>query len=51
MIAYDLQCSFGHSFEGWFEDGPAYDDQKKEALSHVLFAMVPLFQGFPPLLP
>jgi hypothetical protein len=29
MIAYDLQCSSGHSFEGWFEDGQAYDDQKK----------------------
>ena len=32
MIAYDLQCSFGHSFEGWFEDGQAYDDQKKRGL-------------------
>ena len=32
MIAYDLQCSSGHSFEGWFEDGQAYDDQKKRGL-------------------
>lgn len=32
MIAYDLQCSSGHSFEGWFEDGKAYDDQKKRGL-------------------
>ncbi|NNL42791.1 MAG: DUF1178 family protein, partial [Desulfobacterales bacterium] len=24
MIAYDLQCPSGHSFEGWFEDGKAY---------------------------
>jgi hypothetical protein len=29
MIAYDLQCSNGHSFEGWFEDGQAYEKQKK----------------------
>ncbi|MBU0698418.1 MAG: DUF1178 family protein, partial [Proteobacteria bacterium] len=26
MIAYDLQCANGHSFEGWFEDVKAYDD-------------------------
>ncbi len=32
MIAYDLQCSSGHSFEGWFEDGRAYEDQKKRGL-------------------
>lgn len=30
MIAYDLQCSRGHKFEGWFEDGKAYDHQKKK---------------------
>lgn len=29
MIAYDLQCSNGHSFEGWFEDVQAYEEQKK----------------------
>ena len=32
MIAYDLQCSNGHSFEGWFEDRKAYLDQKKKGL-------------------
>ena len=32
MIAYDLQCSFGHSFEGWFEDVHAYNNQKKRGL-------------------
>ena len=32
MIAYDLQCSSGHSFEGWFEDRKAYLDQKKKGL-------------------
>ena len=32
MIAYDLQCSLGHSFEGWFEDGQAYENQKKRGL-------------------
>ena len=32
MIAYDLQCVNGHSFEGWFEDRKAYNAQKKKAL-------------------
>jgi hypothetical protein len=30
MIAYDLQCINGHSFEGWFEDLKAYEEQKKK---------------------
>ena len=32
MIAYDLQCINGHSFEGWFEDPKAYSTQKKKEL-------------------
>lgn len=32
MIAYDLQCANGHSFEGWFEDRKAYLDQHKKGL-------------------
>jgi hypothetical protein len=32
MIAYDLQCVNGHSFEGWFEDTKAYESQKKKGL-------------------
>jgi hypothetical protein len=32
MIAYDLQCSNGHTFEGWFEDRQAYLDQDKKGL-------------------
>jgi hypothetical protein len=32
MIAYDLQCAAGHSFEGWFEDEKAYKDQQKKEL-------------------
>jgi hypothetical protein len=32
MIAYDLQCSNGHTFEGWFEDRQAYLDQNKKGL-------------------
>ncbi|MFH1993881.1 MAG: DUF1178 family protein [Pseudomonadota bacterium] len=32
MIAYDLQCANGHSFEGWFEDVKAYDDQEAKGL-------------------
>jgi len=32
MIAYDLQCSQGHTFEGWFEDDKSYDVQKKKGM-------------------
>ena len=32
MIAYDLQCTKGHAFEGWFGDRKAYLDQKKKGL-------------------
>ena len=32
MIAYDLQCSNGHTFEGWFEDRKTYLDQQKKGL-------------------
>ena len=32
MIAFDLKCSNGHTFEGWFEDSKAYESQKKEDL-------------------
>ena len=27
MILYQLQCSRGHGFEGWFRDSSAYDKQ------------------------
>jgi len=32
MIAYDLQCRNGHTFEGWFEDYKAFCKQQKEGL-------------------
>ncbi len=32
MIAYDLQCTNGHTFEGWFEDRKAYRDQQKKGM-------------------
>ena len=32
MIAFDLQCGNGHTFEGWFEDNQTYNDQKKKDL-------------------
>ena len=32
MIAFDLQCSNGHTFEGWFEDIKAYEEQKEKNL-------------------
>ncbi len=27
MIRYDLACSKGHPFDGWFRDSAAFDDQ------------------------
>lgn len=32
MIAFDLQCSNGHTFEGWFDDRDAFEDQLKRGL-------------------
>jgi hypothetical protein len=32
MIVYDLQCSSGHTFEGWFENRKAYEDQNRKKL-------------------
>ena len=30
MIAYNLSCSRGHEFEGWFKDSAAFDTQEAE---------------------
>ncbi len=30
MIAYQLQCRNGHSFEGWFRDSAAFDTQSAD---------------------
>ncbi len=32
MIVYDLQCAAGHQFEGWFDDGDAYEAQREKGL-------------------
>jgi len=32
MIAYDLQCEAGHTFEGWFENAAGFEDQKQRGL-------------------
>lgn len=32
MIAFDLRCTRGHVFEGWFEDSRAFESQKKKNL-------------------
>ncbi len=32
MIVYDLQCASGHTFEGWFENRKAYEDQGRKRL-------------------
>jgi hypothetical protein len=32
MIAFDLQCVNGHTFEGWFEDRKAYEYQNKKKM-------------------
>ncbi len=32
MIIFDLKCSNGHVFEGWFEDAKAFEKQCRENL-------------------
>lgn len=32
MIHYQLRCSADHSFDGWFRDSAAFDDQAKRSL-------------------
>lgn len=32
MIAYDLKCGKGHTFEGWFDNSESYEKQKSTAL-------------------
>ena len=32
MIAYDLQCAHGHTFEGWFDDETAFKQQQEKGL-------------------
>ncbi|RJR18967.1 MAG: DUF1178 family protein [Desulfobacteraceae bacterium] len=32
MIAFDLQCSQGHIFEGWFASNESFEDQKLSGL-------------------
>ena len=32
MIVYDVECTAGHRFEGWFADAAAFDDQRDRSL-------------------
>jgi hypothetical protein len=32
MIAFDLQCSKGHNFEGWFKDLESFTEQNSKAM-------------------
>ncbi len=32
MIVYDIECSNGHVFEGWFESSEAFEEQRKKKL-------------------
>ena len=32
MIVFDLKCSNGHTFEGWFDDSRAFDKQKAKGM-------------------
>ena len=32
MIAFDLRCSQGHQFEGWFDSSQDYEDQKADGM-------------------
>lgn len=37
MIVFDLECSQGHVFEGWFENLEAYEDQRARGLINCPF--------------
>ncbi len=32
MIIYELFCEQGHGFEGWFQDGPSFQEQMERGL-------------------
>jgi len=32
MILFDLKCSNGHTFEGWFDDSQTFDKQKAKGM-------------------
>ncbi len=32
MIAYDITCENGHTFEGWFNDSSSFEDQRSRGL-------------------
>jgi hypothetical protein len=32
MIAFDLQCSQGHTFEGWFKDPESFNEQNAKGM-------------------
>jgi hypothetical protein len=32
MIAYDIACNNGHTFEGWFKDNSSFEDQRSRGL-------------------
>jgi len=32
MIVFDLKCSNGHTFEGWFDDSQAFDKHKAKGM-------------------
>ena len=32
MIVFDLECSSGHTFEGWFESLECFEDQRRKRL-------------------
>ncbi len=32
MIAFDLRCSHGHSFEGWFKDHESFKEQNSRGM-------------------
>ncbi|RLB22295.1 MAG: DUF1178 domain-containing protein, partial [Deltaproteobacteria bacterium] len=32
MIAFDLSCSNGHSFEGWFKDLESFNEQNSKGM-------------------
>jgi len=47
MIAYDVTCANGHTFEGWFADGASFEDQKSRNLIDCPFCGNTLVERIP----
>lgn len=47
MIAYDVTCANGHTFEGWFADSASFEDQRSRHLIDCPFCGSTLVERIP----